>query len=660
MTLGEARKILGLGPDEDPRPHLGEFHTTRERIAEMVRSAPNETIALRYQAGLIEFDQALAAVREYLEALGLLQRPSLVVTPPPPPAAVEIPPPPAPRRSPLRAVSALVVVLLAAGAAGGWLHLKFEEDRRLDLLAELARLESTGAAFIENRSWPEAIEVFDRIDQLAPGSEIATLGRRSIEAGMTEEQEQFVGYWSGRARASLEAGLLDDAESAARQVVQKFPNEPESTGILSKITIARTAEDLRKQLAAARARFDENQWDETILLAEAILAKHPGREDAAAIIADSRDAIRRAEQDLSKARALLAAARERDQGVFDQQALDWLREAAALAPAEPEITAFLEKMSSYSRTLRVPGDFPTPIEALAEARDNDRVLIAEGRWLGPLAINAAVEIQGAGPAKTIIQCPAESGSAVTFGPQAKGARMTGLSLRHDSFEAAIERFSAALVRGGTVTFVDCHFSDASGNGLAVIEAGHVIVTRCRFNGNGWNGIAAIGPGSLLEVRDSEALGNFEHGIESWDGAAIILSNNRCEGNSRNGIHADNGTASARIENNRLFENREFGIVVGSAAAGSVTGNTCRGNLLGGIVLRNKAAAVAVAGNEILRNNGPGLILERGLPAAAYTRNTITANVGQPTLADADFTPEPDPSPAAPDTAEAAPAAIDPP
>ena len=84
MTLSDARKILGLGPDEDPRPHLEEFRMARERIAAMVREAPNQTLADRYQEGLVEFDQALAAVNEYLEALGLIRREEIVV-----PAEVE-------------------------------------------------------------------------------------------------------------------------------------------------------------------------------------------------------------------------------------------------------------------------------------------------------------------------------------------------------------------------------------------------------------------------------------------------------------------------------------------------------------------------------------------------------------------------------------------
>lgn len=74
MTLTEARKILGLSPDEDPRPQLAGFRAMRERHAEIVSTAPNDELAQRYQEALVELDRALAAVREYLEALGLVPR----------------------------------------------------------------------------------------------------------------------------------------------------------------------------------------------------------------------------------------------------------------------------------------------------------------------------------------------------------------------------------------------------------------------------------------------------------------------------------------------------------------------------------------------------------------------------------------------------------
>jgi hypothetical protein len=174
--------------------------------------------------------------------------------------------------------------------------------------------------------------------------------------------------------------------------------------------------------------------------------------------------------DQARAAELFQQATARDRGEFDEQALDWLREAASLAPDHPEIKVLYEKMASYTRTFRVPGDFATPAEALAAARDRDRIVLAEQTWKGPLVVNAAVDLQGAGSDKTVVECPPAEGCAITIGPDAKGARVSGIAFRHESFLAdGRERFAAALVRGGGATFLDCRFSDASGHGLAVIE-----------------------------------------------------------------------------------------------------------------------------------------------------------------------------------------------
>lgn len=170
----------------------------------------------------------------------------------------------------------------------------------------------------------------------------------------------------------------------------------------------------------------------------------------------------------------------------------------------------------------------------------------------------------------------------------------------------------------------------------VIEQGSALIHRSRFSNNGWNGAAATGPRCVLEIRESEALDNFGHGIESWDGAAVTLVNNRCEGNSRNGIHADNRAATAIIEGNQLVANREFGLVLDSAGAGKISGNTARANLLGGLVIRAAAAALPVTGNLATLNQGPGLVLETGLSPAAYTANIVTKNTPRQILTDANL------------------------
>jgi tetratricopeptide (TPR) repeat protein len=648
MTLTEARKILGLGPDEDPRPHLDEFKRARERIAEMVRTAPNDALGDRFQSGLQEFDQALAAVREHLEALGLVPRPDPLAPRPrqeETPAITEALDSPAdggtresarPRRGRL-AWLAWLLVFLTGAAGGGLIYYKSEETKAMQRQIRITLLERIGSQYVENRRWQDAAAAFMEIDMLDPGSEVAALGHRSIEAGMAEEQTQFIGYWNGQAIAELDSGRLDEAEAAAKRVLEKYPADKDAAATLAKVAVARVGQSRENAIAAARKQLNERQWEAALSSAKAILASSPDEEEAKSILADATEALAKQAADHAKALSLLEQAAARDQGQFDQQALDWLREAASLAPDNAEIAARFEKMASYTRTLRVPGDFESLAEALASARDRDRVVLTEKTWKGPLVINAAIELQGAGPAKSVIECPAAEGSAITIGPDAKGARISGITFRHETFVAdGADRFSAALVRGGGVTFVDCRFSEASGHGLVVIENGEAVASRCSFTDNGWNGAAAIGKGCVLEVRDSESSNNFENGIETWQGASATLLNNRCEGNSRNGIHADNGTAATTIQGNQLIANREFGLVLGSAGAGRITGNIARGNLLGGFVIRHAAATPAFTGNQATLNLGPGLVLERGLATTAYAGNTIAKNAKREILADADL------------------------
>lgn len=648
MKLPAALKILGLGPEEDPLSHLDDFKGARERIAELVRTAPNETFALRYQEWLIEFDQALAALQEDLEAKGLSAPPLPSV--PLPQAAIE---PPITdlddleiaEPSPSRGLSyfAWFLVFMTGASGGGWIYLKNEQAKEERRLTRIAFLERSGSIFIENRRWQDAANIFSEIEQISPASDLAQRGRRDIEAGMIEEQTQFVGYWTGQAIAELEAGRLDEAASAARQVLDKFPNEKEATTLLERVATARVNQARASTLRTAREALDQRKWNLAVSTAQQILDTTPDDPDAKSIFADATTALGKAAADQAKAAELLKMAIARDQGQFDQQALDWLREAKSLAPENPEITSRLETLSSYTRTLRVPGDFASPEEALASARPNDRILLGAGTWKGPLLVNTAVDFQGTGFKDTRIECSPDHGSAITIGPDARGARVSGITFRHESFAAGADRFSAALVRGGSATFVDCRFIDASGHGLAVIEGGQATVSRCRFADNGWNGIAAIGHGSTLEVKDSESLNNFEHGIESWDGAAIILINNRCEANSRNGIHVDNQLASATLEGNQLIANREFGLVLASAGTGKISGNHARANLLGGFVIRMKAANVPVISNEATLNQGPGLVLEKGLAPPSYASNSISKNSGQQILPAADLTTPAEPA-----------------
>ena len=662
MTLTEARKVLGLGPDEDPRPQLAEFRAMRERIAEIIRAAPNDELARRYQDGLVEFDRALAAVREYLEALGLIPRLADVkVEEAPPvdcgdsdfkaenplsgqvvPRAVSVAerdfseeenPEPSTARV-LRFALWFLIVLSVLGF-GGWAYLEMEEEERISRNARIAFLERQGANFIENRRWPEAAEAFDEIKDIDPESNLILLGRRSIEAGMAEEQNQFIGYWKGEAIAAFEASRWDDSEKAAMQVLDKYPEENETKALIARIAEAKREEERVAAYAAIRAMIAKREFDAAISAARTLADKDG---DAAPLLREAQAAKEKAAADRLAARDLMAQAAAMDTGEFDPMALELMREALSLAPDDAEVAARYEKMAAYTRTIRIPSDFKTIQEALASARDRDRLVIAEGIWEGPLLIPAALELEGI-PGKTIIQCAADAGSVITFAPGVKGARVGGLTLRHLSFDAGAERFSLALVRGAEVDFSDCRFEQGSGHGIVITGGGHGRVLRCRFTENGWNGIAVMGPDSLLVAEGNTLDGNFQNGIEAWDSASVILSKNKCTGNSRNGIHLDCGSASTTITGNTLTGNREFGMVLSAAGGGEATGNTMGKNFLGGMVVKAEAAKTTVRHNTISDNEGPGLALGKGLSGDPYTANQVTGNKGGEILKDVDLSSE---------------------
>lgn len=641
MNISTAREILGLGSEEDLRASHTDFQEARNLIAEMVRTAPNEPIADRYQKDLTEFDQALATLQEHLQASGL--------TAPPLPAhivAQATKKTESPETVPAEKIAAhdgrwlsyfaWTIVLLTIPIGCGYIYFQSEKAKEEQRITRINFLERHGAILVENRRWQEAGNVYSEIELLAPDSPLVRQGRRNIDTGVIEEQNQFIGYWTGQSIAELEAGRLDEAVTAANEVIEKFPEENEAREILQRIAKARIDQARDASIAVAREALARQEWQAAANAAQKTLTSFPADPDASSIFADATASLAKAAADQARALELLEIAIARDNGQFDQIALDSLREAKSLAPLNPKITTYLEKLSSYTRTLRVPGDFATPAEALANARDQDRILLGVAAWKGPLVINSTVELQGAGFADTQIECPAEVGCPITIGPNGRKSRISGITFRHESITLGNDRFSAALVRGGSATFVDCRFIDASGHGLAVIEGGQATVSHCRFANNGWNGAAVIGRGSSLDVRDSEALNNFEHGIESWEGASVTLVNNRSEANSRNGIHIDNRDASAVITGNQLIANREFGLVLDSAGSGKVAENSARANLLGGVVIRSGAAKIPVTGNQVTLNQGPGLALEKNLSAASYAGNSISQNTDPQILTTADL------------------------
>jgi tetratricopeptide (TPR) repeat protein len=616
MTIDEARRILGLEPGDDAAMHLDEFEAARERIAEMVRAAPNDALALRYQEGLDQFDAALAAMR------ARLGRPP-VVEPGVTGGVVRVSGPRVRPGGGARRV-AVALALVVVGCGGLWLFFRIREDMELQRRSRLVFLERQGSILVENRRWSEAAAVYQEIEQIEPGSVIAGFGRRSIEAGIGEEQKQFIGYWSGEAQAAIESGRWEDAGRAIGTLAAKVPDSDEIAILRERIDDGRRAEARKRTVEEARAALAAGRWPRVKELTDKLLAGTPDDAEVAALRSEAETRSERERGDLARARELLGNARRRDTGVFDEQALEWLREARRLAPGDREIAALYDKLAGYTRTLTVPGDFGSIAAAIEAARPRDRIRIGAGTWNEALQVDKPLELEGAGRDQTVIECGAGDGPVIVWGSAAGGGRASRMLLRHRTVAPGAERFSVVLVRGGQVGFGECEMRDGNGHGVVVIEGGLAVLNRCRFAANGWDGVAAYGDGSRVEVSECESTGNYEHGIDIWNGAAAVIRGSTASGNGRNGSYIAT-PGPLEIIDSRFIDNREFGLVVAASRGGTLHGNTAERNRLGGIAIHRTAAELEVRDNRALRNEGPGLVLDRGFAARVLANNLSEHN-----------------------------------
>jgi len=589
MTLDEARRILDLDPDADPALHQEELLERREKLVRLMNSAPDTEHADRFRRELASHDEAVAFLKHYR----------------------------APGSTGRRILTGLLAVTLAAGG-GGYAFRKIKQENLRKTRAEVEQLSLDAERLVDAKEWHLAREKYQRIVRLQPDSSSAAYGLSRVETTIEREKQEFLAEWNHEAATAFAAKRWDQAEAAAKTILAKYPEDEGAHEMQRRVIEARKAERIEQALAEGRGKLKARDWDGAVFSAEAALALEADHVDAKTLRDEAIAAKQKAEADRLNARELFAKAQAADQGRYDKQLAVWAKEAKALAPDDAEIKALFDKVSAYVRIVRVPGDFATPAEALADLDDGNVLVLGEGSWQGPLIVDKPVELRGAGAATTVIECPAAQSVAISFGPGAKGAKVSGLTFRHQGTDASTERFSAALVRGGEVAFQECVFTQAAGHGLMVIDGGKVSVTNGKFIGNGWDGASASGEGSSLEIHASEASSNTEHGFDVWNGAAGNVTGNRCVNNGRNGIQIDAGASSAIAANNHLQGNREFGLVIQSAAQGRVTENTFEANQLGGLVVRLLAAKIEISKNRFF-GSASTLIVEKGFPLETLGR-----------------------------------------
>lgn len=539
---------------------------------------------------------------------------------------VEAAPGPARRqRASNRWLIIMLLLLLAATGLVWWLVL--ENSRKKEQLAATQNQQEIRVRVEEAilaRQWARADELLIKYAEAgAPVPKTQELTSEIVEGKMAAKRQRLA-YLAGDVRVKAESALYEEAEESLAEITLLDPEYEERDELRKLITEGRNGAQvaiLKEQIAAALSEDDLNK----ALLGLNELQLIPGSEDDhAEMSAMLKKAESEKQTNKKEADRLTALARELDKGEFSPEAMDYLRRALALDPANQSAKLLLDKITAYGRNLKVPENYAT-LEALNRASlPNDTVTIAAGKYEGTLILKPGMNIRGAGFDKSEITYTATQGSVLVFhGEKGESAAVSGLRLTHRGGDTSDERFAVISVSQSQLQLAKVKVLGGAGHGMVVMNGGRAEVLSSRFSNNGWDGVAVVGEGSTLQLRDAAVSENLNSGIAAWGGGALDIEDCHIYENVLSGISAG-GAAKHRVHDVRLEENRDAGLLVGTNAEAEITEVTARRNLNGGFVTM-EAGKVSISRCQARRNGFGGYVFAKGAEVLLDTGNTGRGN-----------------------------------
>lgn len=292
--------------------------------------------------------------------------------------------------------------------------------------------------------------------------------------------------------------------------------------------------------------------------------------------------------------------------------------------------------------IHVPADQPGIQQAIAAARDGDRVLVDPGTYaehIDFLGKNIAVQSTG-GAAVTFLD-GTHSGRVVTIASgETRAALLSGFTIRNGKAEGDFGGGIHIENASPTISGNDIVRNDACVGAGVSSDSGSPRIVRNRFSGNR----ATCNGGGLAVYSPVDAVveGNlFEHNYAQdngagmtarWRGRAVVAGNVFRQNTSVSSEALDVALTKARVVDNVVVLNPAGGMTVSDAGAHSlidVVNNTVADN--GGL---NEAAfevhGLLVARNNVFRTSAAlrsvGCVLVRG-GQADFSNNLVFATNG---------------------------------
>lgn len=609
MKNTEARKTLGLAPEDKPSAFLSDFDETREYKQELINNAPSEELKFRYQQELLEYEAALRVV------VG---------------------------KRKLRPNTDFIVVLLlicSLSTAGWWGYQWYQNEWYVEMkvMSDISELRAAGLSAVTARQWTKAEDAYRKIEVLSPGSQLATNGFLAIEKGKVEERNQQIFYTLGESQAALEAGRWDEAADLAKSVIAIAPENEVAQRKLLIIIRERKKQELAILTAAVSEALDLEDIAAAKQALSALKKKAPRNES----ISGFASSIRSQEYEIrirhEKSEVLYQQAAELDTGEYSPQAMQLLEEATRLQPKSAKIMSLFKKMGVYARALRVPEDYPTIPEAINAARPRDIIRIAAGVYNTPLYIDRSIKLIGNPGGGTIIEMPASEAALITITPTAVGTNISNFTLKHVGFDHGKDRFSGITILAQNTTVTSCLIEHIAGHGIAVLEGASAKIISCKIEGVGWDGISVYGAGSRAQVSGTWCQNNLKHGVGFWQGGSGMVSNTKSIKNGLCGIVATGDGVIVDLTSNTCSGNREAGILLSGGATGAIRANICEKNLLSGIVARGHQTEVTMNENISNGNFQAGIITHYGVKVSEFESNLADGNGNKQIWRDAQLT-----------------------
>ncbi len=604
VSYEEALEVLGYASGAIVSPHLPAFRKVEAKLAELVRVTRDENVRIRARQELERLEGALRVVEA-----GSYREPAARV-----------------RGAGRRFLFS--VLLVGCVVAGMWQgHRLLLLDGQTRDVRNLEKLAIDGRIAVESRDWARAEEIYSDLAALEPDSVRSRDGFRLVSQGKEEARRQKLGFLVGSARAAMDERNWDEAEKSLREVLKMEPNHADVPVMLEEVRKGRVYDQVAVVLEDAQESLREEEWESLAEHTTRLEVLAPGHAQLTAFRAATEEGMKIVEERRIRARGLYEKALAMDSGAFSETALESLREAIRLDNHE-EYQDLYDKMSGYTRLLKVPDDHSTIGEALAAARPNDKIRVGKGTYTEPLILNARIDLEGAGRGETIIQCEAGSASVLLVTGEGTGSRVAGVSLRQTGIVLTSERYPVALADGSELILEDCELEHGSGHGVAIINGGRGRLTNVRVTKCGWDGLAVSGEGSSAEATDCRFEKNFHHGIDAWGGGRVLIRKSRSTRNGLAGVVLMSRGVMSEVTQCTIDGNREVGVSVSNGVQAVLRANRAQGNLLGGFLVEGDGTVAGMEGNVAEKNHKFGIVVDRLSKADPFRDNIARGNTGE--------------------------------